>query len=94
MDANIHAMGAFMRAVENGYTVVRAARGGWLSITLPTGKTDAVSTLQQPMTTFMADVPIMRNTSFYAKHGAWFVWLLIGFLVSQISLSFRVNKVV
>ncbi len=77
VDARVHAAGAWMRGVENGYTLVRAARGGFLSVSLPTGKIIAIeSAISHQPTMLMADVPVYPNQSFYAQYQYWFVVLL------------------
>ncbi len=84
-DAYSHAQGAWMRGVENGYTLVRVARDGFLSVSAPTGKIMAQKTAFSSNGSWLvADVSIYNNQSFYAKHPLWFVavlWLLFSIIV-------------
>ncbi|MDF2691160.1 MAG: hypothetical protein K0S29_1015 [Gammaproteobacteria bacterium] len=98
VDAQVHTAGAFTRGIENGYTVVRAARAGYLSITSPTGKVIAESLVAKGNNMLIADAPIWQNSSFYAQHGYWFVWVLIlilallfGMLIKSRKLESKLN---
>ncbi len=58
-DAWSHGRYAYMRGVENGYTVVRAARNGYLSVTTKTGKITMKEYAATPMATVLiANAPI------------------------------------
>ncbi len=81
VDEKVHAMGAFLNGIQNGYTIVRSARAGLLSVTDPVGNTTEISTNLQPVTTLSTIAIIANQTSFYARHGNWFVWLLFIVLI-------------
>jgi apolipoprotein N-acyltransferase len=93
VDAKVHASGAWMRGIEYGYTLVRAARGGYLSVSLPTGeiiaKADATG---ENKATLIAIAPIYENQSFYAKHPWWFVEILWAILIILVMFSISASK--
>ncbi len=101
VDAWVHGRLAYMRAVEYGYTVVRAARNGYLSVTSKTGqfiaKTYAGS---QSGTAFVVNTPIATGNSFYARHPYAFILCLLllvaaigGRMVTQNSKNADLDKV-
>ncbi|MCD6047739.1 MAG: hypothetical protein K0S08_1386 [Gammaproteobacteria bacterium] len=93
VDAKVHASGAWMRGIEDGYTLVRAARGGYLSVSLPTGeiiaKADATG---ENKAILIAIAPIYENQSFYTKHPWWFVEILWAILIILLMFSIRAHK--
>ena len=89
VDAEVHSAGAFTRGIENGYTLVRAARAGYLSVTSPTGQVIAEQvTKASGGTTLLVNAPIWHHASFYAKHGNWFALLLLALLIIVIIRAF------
>lgn len=86
VDAYVHNQGAFVRGIENGISLVRAARSGLLSVTLASGEILGVeSNINKKPTTLLVNVPISTHTSFYSRHPYWFVGLLwIAFIVLMI----------
>jgi apolipoprotein N-acyltransferase len=94
VDARAHAAGAITRGIENGYTIVRTARGGYLSITSPTGQALAEAlAVEKNGKVLIADSLIWQNSSFYAKHKYWFIYVLIFMLLFLIAMFLRSNKV-
>jgi apolipoprotein N-acyltransferase len=85
VDAKVHAFGAWMRGVEYGYTLVRSARDGFLSVSAPTGQIiSKVPAIDSRGTILIATAPIYQNQSYFAAHPFWFVillWLLLGALL-------------
>ncbi len=77
IDAYYHAQGAFMRGIENGYTIVRSARDGLLTVTSPTGKILAEApAFHTPSAILSAAAPIALHTSVYARHPSVFIAIL------------------
>jgi apolipoprotein N-acyltransferase len=77
-DAYVHNQGAWMRGIENGYTLVRSARGGLLSVTSASGEIlgEASATGINKSATLLVNAPISTDNSVYATHRNWFVWVL------------------
>ena len=80
VDAYYHAQGAFMRGIENGYSIVRSSRFGLLTVTSPTGQMVAETpAVDIPSAILMATTPVALETSFYAKY-PWLFITLVGAL--------------
>ncbi len=75
IDDKLHAKPAFLRGVEGGYSVVRAAQWGLLSVTDAYGRVVAIQkTSSKNPTILVADVPFSDGKTIYALHGNWFAW--------------------
>lgn len=82
IDARVHAMGAFMRAIENGYSVARSSRNGLLSVTTANGRLLAsIKTNSTVGNTLLVDAPVYRGGSFYARHNNGFVYVLFALFI-------------
>lgn len=93
MDARVHSQGAFMRGIENGYTLVRVARAGLLSVRSPTGQTLAeAAQIKSGNVTLLATAPISSSSSIYAEDGNWFVWVLGLILLILLGQSLRPSR--
>lgn len=80
-DAWSHGKLAYMRGVEYGFGVVRAARDGYLSTSTKTGYfVNKVYAATSTPTTLLTNVPISKGGSFYA-HYRWFMPILLLFLL-------------
>ncbi|MCW5589630.1 MAG: hypothetical protein KIT27_08225 [Legionellales bacterium] len=74
VDAYVHATGAYTRAIENGYTLIRAARNGFLSAVSPTGEIlGSLLAITPGNFKLLVHVPVWKGNSFYATHGDWFI---------------------
>ncbi len=93
VDAYFHAQGAFMRGIENGYSLVRSARAGLLTVTSPTGQmlgeTPALGT---PPSILLANAPVALETSFYAKCPWLFIAVVGALFVLGIVAFFRARR--
>ena len=77
-DAWVHGRLAYMRGVEYGYTMVRAARDGYLSVTTKTGRFISNRyAANQSGTTLLVNAPIATGNSFYAQHPYLFIIFLL-----------------
>lgn len=94
VDAKVHAAGAWMRGIENGYTLVRSARNGFLSVSTPTGefiaRAPGMGASTKSSTVVVAS--IYQNSSFYAKHPKVFVAILCGLFLMLMLLAFCKRK--
>jgi apolipoprotein N-acyltransferase len=67
---------AVMRGVENGFSVVRSAKGGLLTVSDWRGRIVAEARSDSaPFATLVADVPAQHHATVYQKLGDWFAWL-------------------
>jgi apolipoprotein N-acyltransferase len=75
VDAGWHGHMAVMRGVENGFSVARAARTGFLTVSDDRGRILAeVSSSSAPFATLLADVPANHSWTVYQWLGDWFAW--------------------
>jgi apolipoprotein N-acyltransferase len=77
MDRSWHGHIAIMRAVEDGFSLVRAAKNGYLTVADSRGRllAESRSDAQQPFTTLLASVPAGHSGTLYVLLGDWFAWL-------------------
>ena len=78
VDAQVHAQGALTRNIENGYTLVRNARFGLLTVTSPSGEVlgEASGSQKGASILLVKNVPVAVQTSFYSQHPDRFIGLL------------------
>ncbi len=92
IDAFVHNQDAFIHGIENGYTVVRNARSGLLSVTSASGEIlgQALNITAGQSSTLLVNAPISTKNSFYSRHPYGFIgllsFLLMG-LIGQILLG-------
>jgi apolipoprotein N-acyltransferase len=83
LDAEVHIQGALVRGIENGYTLVRNARNGFMTVTTETGellgKNSSIGIIPEPAV-LLINTPVSTKISFYSQHHYWFVWLLASLL--------------
>jgi len=78
IDRWLHAKPSFMRGVEGGYSVVRVAQDGYLSVTDECGRMLEIKQTSFKKAVFMVvDVPIYAGNTIYSQFGDWFVWLSV-----------------
>ncbi len=84
---------AVMRGVESGFSIARAARQGYLTISDNRGRIVAESQSNAaPFTTLLADVPAGHASTIYLLWGDWFGWVSICiFLIACVQL-YRVRE--
>ena len=77
-----HGHMAILRGVESGFTVVRAAKQGLLTVSDNRGRvlSERRTTPREPFTTMVATVPVHHETTLYQSWGDWFAWLNIAFV--------------
>lgn len=80
---------AIMRGVENGFSIVRSAKGGFLTVSDWRGRIVAESRSDSaPFATLIADVPAQHHPTIYQKLGDWFAWLSLGLLAFVLVRAF------
>lgn len=73
-----HGHTALMGGVEDGFSIARAARQGYLTVSDDPGRVLAeVQSDSAPFATLMADVPVAHDTTLYLLLGDWFAWLAL-----------------
>jgi len=86
VDDWLHSRMAILRGIENGFSVVRTARLGRLTISDPYGRVNAEANGSKgEATTLVGQVSLHRIDTFYTHYGDWFGWVIIiaamGFLI-------------
>ena len=67
---------AVMRGVEDGFSIARAAKQGYLTVSDDRGRILAETQSDSaPFATLIADVPAEHDTTLYLMLGDWFAWL-------------------
>jgi apolipoprotein N-acyltransferase len=86
---------AVMRAVEDGFSLVRSASRGYLTVTDDRGRVLAETRSDSaPFATLVAEVPVRHDTTLYELWGNWFAWVslaVLGFALVQV-LRLRGSK--
>ena len=81
VDKAWHGHIAVMRGVEDGFSVVRSAKGGFLTVSDWRGRILAETRSDSaPFATLLADVPAEHHRTLYQMFGDWFAWVSLGLL--------------
>jgi len=83
LDGWLHGRMAVLRGVESGFTIVRAAKQGILTVSDDRGRIlaqqDAATV---PFASLVATAPVRHDNTLYVQWGDWFAWLNIAGLVT------------
>jgi apolipoprotein N-acyltransferase len=91
MDRGWHGHIAVMRGVEDGFSLVRAAKDGYLTVSDNRGRVVAEQRSDAaPFATLLASVPAAHSATLYLLLGDWFAWLACALLVLAIVQFCRV----
>ena len=86
LDRAWHGHIAVMRGVEDGFSVARAAKNGFLTVSNNRGKiVDEMRSDAAPFAVMMATVPAGHNWTLYQVLGDWFGWVAIALLICAIA---------
>jgi apolipoprotein N-acyltransferase len=78
LDRTWHGHMGVMRGVENGFSVARAAKNGYLTVSDDRGRVVAETRSDSgPFATLLADVPVGHQHTLYQLFGDWFAWLAV-----------------
>jgi apolipoprotein N-acyltransferase len=89
IDRWLHARMAILRAVENGFALVRSARNGLLTLSDNRGRVlTETATVPGRFVSITGKVNVARQETFYALTGDWFAWLCVVILI--ILLAYRI----
>ena len=81
LDRAWHGHIAIMRGVEDGFSIVRAAKNGYLTVTDNRGRILAETRSDSAsFATLLAEVPAVHDTTLYLLLGDWFAWLSLAML--------------
>jgi apolipoprotein N-acyltransferase len=73
---------AVMRGVESGFSIVRAAKNGYLTVSDNRGRILAETRSDSaPFATLLARAPAVHDATLYILLGDWFAWLAMAMLV-------------
>jgi apolipoprotein N-acyltransferase len=94
LDRLAHGHMALMRGVESGFSVVRAARRGYLTVTDSRGRILAeTASNSAPFATLLADVPTVHVNTLYLRFGDWFAWLALALLaITLVQVALNGNR--
>jgi apolipoprotein N-acyltransferase len=82
VDASWHGHIAVMRGVEDGFSIARAAKNGFLTVSDDRGRIiGEVSSSSAPFATLLVVVPAAHDWTVYQWLGDWFAWVAIALLV-------------
>jgi apolipoprotein N-acyltransferase len=82
VDGRWHGHIALMRGVEDGFSVARAAKNGFLTVSDDRGRIlGEVSSSSAPFATLLVSVPAAHDWTVYQWLGDWFAWFAIALLV-------------
>lgn len=85
MDRGWHGHMAVMRGVEDGFSLVRAAKDGYLTVSDNRGRVIAETRSDAaPFATLLASVPAVHSATVYLLLGDWFAWLACVLLIFAI----------
>jgi apolipoprotein N-acyltransferase len=82
VDAGWHGHIAVMRGVEDGFSIARAAKGGFLTVSDNRGRiVGEARSSSAPFATLLVDVPAQHSWTVYQRLGDWFAWVAIALFV-------------
>ena len=92
MDRRWHGHMAIMRGVEDGFSIARAARNGYLTVSDDRGRILAEARSDSaPFAALLAEVPVAHEATLYLLMGDWFGWFAIAILAFAIFQLYRLR---
>ena len=90
IDRAWHGHIAVMRGVEDGFSVARAAKNGYLTVSDDRGRIVAQTRSDSaPFATLLAVVPVTHDHTLYLLCGDWFAWFAVAVLALAILRLYR-----
>ena len=81
---------AVMRGVESGFSIARAAKNGYLTVSDNRGRIlTETRTDSAPFATLIAQAPAIHDATLYLLLGDWFAWLTVATLVFTLVQLYR-----
>ena len=86
VDRKLHGHMAVMRGVENGYSIVRVAKHGLMTVNDDRGRILAETPVAADgaFTTMLVSVPVRHDATLYQWWGDWFAWLVLAGLAAML----------
>ena len=83
-----HGHMALMRAVEDGFTLVRSAKQGYLTASDDRGRIlqERLTLAETGYTTMLATVPVRHDPTLYQRWGDWFAWVDLALLAALVAV--------
>lgn len=92
LDRSWHGHMAVMRGVEDGFSLVRAAKNGYLTVSDNRGRVVGEARSDAaPFATLIASVPAAHSRTLYLLLGDWFAWVACALLVFALMQLRRVG---
>jgi apolipoprotein N-acyltransferase len=89
LDRTWHGHIALMRGVESGFSIARAAKQGYLTVSDDRGRVIAEARSDAaPYVALIADTPAKHDATIYILGGDWFAWLAILVLAAALARIF------
>jgi apolipoprotein N-acyltransferase len=84
-----HGHMALMRAVEDGFTLVRTAKQGYLTASDDRGRilAERLTLPETGFTTMLANVPVRHDPTLFQMWGDWFAWFDLALLAALLVIS-------
>jgi apolipoprotein N-acyltransferase len=93
IDRSWHGHIAVMRGVEDGFSIARSAKGGYMTVSDSRGRIVAeVRSDSAPFVTLLVDVPVEHHSTPYLLLGDWFAWFALLVLVLVLTGLFRTRR--
>jgi apolipoprotein N-acyltransferase len=84
---------AIMRGVEDGFSLARSAKNGYLTVSDNRGRVVAeVRSDSAPFATLISDVPAAHSKTVYLLLGDWVAWLALALLVFTLVQLYRIRN--
>jgi apolipoprotein N-acyltransferase len=92
LDRTWHGHIAVMRGVEDGFSVVRTARKGFLTVSDDRGRIlGEVRSSSAPFATLLVDVPSAHRWTVFSLLGDWFAWTAILLVIATLIQMIRIR---
>jgi apolipoprotein N-acyltransferase len=79
LDRTWHGHMAIMRGVEGGFSVARAAKNGYLTVSDNRGRVVAQTRSDSALfAVLLAEVPVVHEATLFQRWGDWFAWVAVG----------------
>ena len=93
VDRWAHGHIAVMRGVEGGFSIARAAKQGYLTVSDDRGRILAETQSDSaPFAALVADVPVAHHTTLYLLLGDWFAWIVLATLFFTLVQLYRLRE--
>lgn len=92
LDRAWHGHIAVMRGVEDGFSIARAAKNGYLTVSDNRGRIlSEVRSDSAPFATLITEVPVVHDATLYLILGDWFAWVAIALFAFALIQLYRLR---